>query len=62
LKRRSRRRSGEKAANFTGNGAFPNEISEVKGPAAVKPINPWPMIAMLLLVIFLYLWLNGYLT
>jgi len=28
----------------------------------VKPINPWPMIAMLLLVIFLYLWLNGYLT
>jgi len=29
---------------------------------AVKPINPWPMIAMLLLVIFLYLWLNGYLT
>jgi len=28
----------------------------------MKPINPWPMIAMLILVIFLYLWLNGYLT
>jgi len=28
----------------------------------VKPINPWPMIAMLALVIFLYLWLNGYLV
>jgi len=28
----------------------------------VKPINPVPLIAMLLLVIFLYLWLNGYLT
>jgi len=28
----------------------------------MKPINPWPMIAMLVLVIFLYLWLNGYLT
>jgi len=28
----------------------------------MKPINPWPMIAMLALVIFLYLWLNGYLT
>jgi hypothetical protein len=29
---------------------------------AMKPINPWPMIAMLVVVIFLYLWLNGYLT
>jgi len=28
----------------------------------VKPINPLPYIAMLVLVIFLYLWLNGYLT
>jgi len=28
----------------------------------MKPINPWPMIAMLVLVIFLYLWLNGYLV
>ncbi len=28
----------------------------------VKPINPFPYIAMLLLVVFLYLWLNGYLT
>jgi len=28
----------------------------------MKPINPWPLIAMLLLVVFLYLWLNGYLT
>jgi len=28
----------------------------------VKPINPWPLIAMLLLVVFLYLWLNGYLV
>ena len=28
----------------------------------VKPINPWPLIAMLGLVLFLYLWLNGYLV
>jgi len=28
----------------------------------VKPINPWPLIAMLIVVLFLYLWLNGYLT
>jgi len=28
----------------------------------VKPINPWPLIAMLVLVVFLYLWLNGYLV
>jgi hypothetical protein len=28
----------------------------------VKPINPWPLIAMLIVVIFLYLWLNGYLV
>jgi len=28
----------------------------------VKPINPVPLIAMLLLVVFLYLWLNGYLA
>jgi 2-oxoglutarate ferredoxin oxidoreductase subunit alpha len=32
------------------------------GFATVKPINPWPLIAMLLLVLFLYLWLNGYLV
>jgi hypothetical protein len=31
------------------------------GCRLVKPINPWPLIAMLLLVVFLYLWLNGYL-
>jgi hypothetical protein len=29
---------------------------------AMKPINPWPLIAMLILVVFLYLWLNGYLV
>jgi hypothetical protein len=29
---------------------------------SMKPINPFPLIAMLLLVIFLYLWLNGYLV
>jgi hypothetical protein len=29
---------------------------------AMKPINPLPYIAMLILVVFLYLWLNGYLT
>jgi len=28
----------------------------------MKPINPWPLIAMLILVVFLYLWLNGYLV
>lgn len=28
----------------------------------MKPINPVPLIAMLLLVVFLYLWLNGYLA
>jgi len=28
----------------------------------MKPINPWPLIAMLILVLFLYLWLNGYLA
>jgi len=28
----------------------------------MKPINPWPLIAMLGLVLFLYLWLNGYLV
>jgi len=28
----------------------------------MKPINPWPLIAMLALVVFLYLWLNGYLV
>jgi len=28
----------------------------------MKPINPVPLIAMLVLVVFLYLWLNGYLT
>jgi len=28
----------------------------------MKPINPWPLIAMLIIVVFLYLWLNGYLA
>jgi hypothetical protein len=30
--------------------------------AGMKPINPFPYIAMLVVVVFLYLWLNGYLT
>lgn len=29
---------------------------------SMKPINPVPLIAMLFLVVFLYLWLNGYLA
>jgi len=28
----------------------------------MRPINPWPLIAMLIVVVFLYLWLNGYLV
>jgi len=28
----------------------------------MKPINPWPLIMMLIVVVFLYLWLNGYLV
>ena len=32
------------------------------GNGKMKPINPWPLIAMLILVVFLYLWLNGYLA
>jgi len=28
----------------------------------VKPINPWPLVMMLVVVVFLYLWLNGYLV
>ena len=43
-------------------GASLRELSDLKGRAVMKPINPRPMIAMLVLVIFLYLWLNGYLT
>ena len=38
------------------------DLCNFSGRAAVKPINPWPLIAMLILVVFLYLWLNGYLT
>jgi hypothetical protein len=30
--------------------------------AVMKPINPWPLIMMLAVVVFLYLWLNGYLV
>ncbi|MEA1073172.1 hypothetical protein SH584_03960 [Sphingomonas sp. LY29] len=28
----------------------------------LKPINAWPLIAMLVVVVFLYLWFNGYLV
>jgi len=28
----------------------------------MKPINPFPLIAMLVIVVFLVLWLNGYLA
>jgi len=28
----------------------------------VKPINPWPMIMMLIVVLLLMAWLGGYLT
>ena len=30
--------------------------------AAVKPINPFPLIAMLVIVVFLVLWFNGVFT
>jgi hypothetical protein len=29
---------------------------------AMKPLNAWPMVALLLVVLFLILWLGGYLT
>ena len=25
-----------------------------------KPINAWPLIGMLVVVVFLFLWINGY--
>ena len=31
-------------------------------PAPMKPINPFPLIAMLVIVAFLVLWLNGMFT
>jgi hypothetical protein len=30
--------------------------------AAMKPINAWPLIALLIIVLFLVAWLNGYLA
>jgi hypothetical protein len=34
----------------------------VSKAVGMKPINPFPLIAMLIVVVFLYLWLNGYLV
>ena len=33
---------------------------KVEGGASMKPINAWPLIAMLIMVVAIYLWLNGY--
>jgi hypothetical protein len=37
----------------------PRNPGERLDPAPMKPINPFPLIAMLVIVVFLVLWING---
>jgi hypothetical protein len=32
---------------------------DARDPTPMKPINPFPLIAMLVIVVFLVLWFNG---
>ena len=38
------------------------DLCDVNAVAGMKQINPFPLIAMLVIVGFLVLWLNGYLS
>jgi hypothetical protein len=40
----------------------PRNPGERPDPAPMKPINPFPLVAMLVIVAFLVLWLNGMFT
>ena len=42
----------------TKNGAAPRDISELK---TVRQLNVWPMLIMLIAVLFLIVWFGGYL-
>ena len=44
------------------NGASVHDFCDFCERKRMKPINPWPLIMMLIVVVFLYLWLNGYLV
>jgi hypothetical protein len=37
------------------------ELRELRG-SAMKPINAWPLIILLAVVLFLLAWFNGYLS
>jgi len=37
----------------------PRNSGERPDPAPLKPINPFPLVAMLVIVVFLVLWFNG---
>ena len=36
--------------------------AEHRDPSPMKPINPFPLVAMLVIVMFLVLWFNGAFT
>jgi hypothetical protein len=36
-----------------------HELCDPKEALGMKPINPFPLIAMLVIVVFLVLWING---
>jgi hypothetical protein len=36
--------------------------TEPRDPSPMKPINPFPLVAMLVIVVFLVLWFNGAFT
>ena len=37
----------------------PRNPTESHDPSPMKPINPFPLVAMLVIVVFLVLWFNG---
>jgi hypothetical protein len=40
----------------------PRNSTGPREPSPMKPINPFPLVAMLVIVAFLVLWLNGAFT
>jgi hypothetical protein len=47
------------ALKVTKNGDAPRDISELNERTAVKPINVWPMLMLLIVVLLLVFWLGG---
>jgi hypothetical protein len=48
----------ERLLKVTKNGDGPSDISDFKGRLVVKPLNVWPLLALLVIIVLLVIWLR----